>query len=239
MKRYLNVILSAVITAFGITVCTNAFSDKLDLVTKIDTSKTTIQEKSTDLDNIFVALDKLQSTKFIYKHEGKKQIEHSQAIDMIETVISSLPNLKNSKEVRALVTETLIVETHMGGADYSYAANNWHNYGIAQFTKSTAKHVLQRLQKERPDVYAVIMNRYYDKHMSFIHNLSYNVPFGIALCAELYYYTVPAVKEGNHRHLATRIQRAHVWKRAYNTAAGAGTVTGYANAVAKYYSKLK
>ncbi len=169
----------------------------------------------------------------ITTHRGGKELPHDEMREMIQQIVADLPNIKYDRNTVDLITETLIVETRMGGAKYHAAAKNWGNYGIAQFCKGTAQRIMKVLKKQRPDVYAKI-DKMYNHKLSMTENLLTNVPFSIALVAEYYWLTDPKF----NNKISTRTARARVWKKFYNTEAGAGTVAGYQKAVSTYYAKL-
>jgi hypothetical protein len=179
-------------------------------------------------------IKELENPYVILHHHGGDKLPHNEMVATIQSVVSELPNIKYNKATVDLITETLIVETNMGGASYGHAAKHWANYGIAQFTRSSAKHVLDRLRKERPDVYKVV-DKMYDHKKTLTQNLMTNVKLSIALCAEYYWLSNPKF----HNQIGTKLARARFWKRVYNTSAGSGSVDSYNKAVTRYYQKNK
>lgn len=155
----------------------------------------------------------------VWYHEGGEYIDPAKLDHTIEFALSSTPggNIPGMKE---LVFETLVVETRAGSFGYTAAAGNWQNYGIAQIRADTARWLLEMLFKRDRAAFSGVY-QYYDPESSLEHNLLTNVPFSIALCAELYAWRLKG------RPIGTLHQRAIAWKTYYNTYKGVGTVEGY------------
>ena len=155
----------------------------------------------------------------LWYHDGGKTIDHPQLIETIENVLKTLPAGK-IRNMDKLVHETLMVETTCGSHDYTYASVNWKNYGIAQIRADTAMWLLDTLFRTDRARFSEVY-KYYDPETSMEHNLMCNVPFSIAICAELYHHRLKG------HPLNTLHERASAWKRYYNTYKGAGTVNYY------------
>lgn len=161
----------------------------------------------------------------LWWHYGGTEVDQQQLDATIDEVLGTLPN-GNIAGMRELVYETLVVETRCGAASYQYAAENWRNYGIAQIRADTATWFLEMLFKRDRDRFSEIY-KYYDPESTMERNLLVNVPFSIALCAELYAWRLKG------QPIATKMQRAIAWKKHYNTPKGVGSVQGYLRRVQK------
>lgn len=162
----------------------------------------------------------------LWYHDGGKRINHQDLNETIENVVKTLP-AGQIPGMRDLVRETLMIETHSGEYSYTYAAENWNNYGIAQIREDTAKWLLDLLYKRDLTAFSEVY-KYYDPETSLKRNLMVNVPFSIAVCAQLYAHRLKGFK------IDTQYNRALAWKRFYNTPKGLGTVQGYINRVRKF-----
>ena len=165
-------------------------------------------------------------------HKGSKILDIQDVSQTIDHVFSNVSNLKEKHSLKNLVLETMMVETHLGGAPYQSAEKRYRNYGIAQFREESAKYVLQLLKKRDKLAYDDLM-KYYFKNKSLRYNISYNVPFSIGLCAE-YYLT----RDKNvNKKISTLSKRAQIWKKEYNTYKGLGTVNAYVSRVKQFKGK--
>lgn len=155
-------------------------------------------------------------------HAGGEACDTEAMRETILAVVQHLPNLKSRPEFLDLIFETLAVETGLGREQVETGIKRWANYGIAQFRVETARETLKWLKAIRPDVHAATMD-FYDRKKSLKDNLTYNVPFSIALAAEYYWRRVPDI----YSNISDREARARVWKVAYNSPKGLGTVRAY------------
>lgn len=155
-------------------------------------------------------------------HPGGERCEEGALKDTILAVVQHQPNLRSHPDFLSLLFETLAVETGLGREKVSTGAQRWGNYGIAQFRVDTARETLKWLKAIRPDVHAAVMD-FYDGQKGLKDNLSYNVPFSIALMAQYYWRRVPDI----YSNIGDREARAKVWKVAYNSPLGLGTVNAY------------
>lgn len=155
----------------------------------------------------------------LWYHYGGEKIDPRALDTTITEVLKTLPN-GNITGMHDLVFETLVVETRAGSFSYKAAAENWQNYGIAQIRADTAEWFLGMLFERDRARFSEIY-KYYDPEQTIEHNLMVNVPFSIALCAELYAWRLKG------KPIDTLHKRAIAWKTYYNTSKGAGTVEGY------------
>lgn len=170
----------------------------------------------------------------ITTHRGKRYLNYSETRDTVVAVLSSLNNIPTTDDMVNLIIETFITETHFGKADFTSAAKRYANYGLGQLRLDTAKETLQWLiWINRRDVYDTIMS-YYDESLSMEDNLMYNVPFSIAMTAEVYWRKLPDLAS----NIKTKIARAIVWKSVYNTQYGLGTVNKYLQRVDEFTATL-
>lgn len=161
----------------------------------------------------------------VWYHDGGKSINEKDFHYTIDEVLNTLPAGKIDG-MRDLVYETFIVETRCGAVSYGYAATV-NNFGIAQIRPDTAEWLMDLLYKRDRNRFSEVY-KYYDPETSLSHNLLVNVPFSIAICAELYAYRL------RDRSIKTLQARANAWKELYNTKHGAGTPAIYVNRVLNY-----
>ncbi len=164
----------------------------------------------------------------IYKGE-KKRLEEETLRQTIKAVVLRFPNLRHTKDLQDLLFETMLVESNLLGISRKQL-EMYNNFGIAQFRIDTAKDTLGWLKHIRKDVYNVIMDLY-AKDLSLKDNLRYNIPFAIGMMAQYYWRIAPDL----YPNITTLEKRGILWKSAYNTAKGLGTVNAYKNRVKKYY----
>lgn len=168
----------------------------------------------------------------IHRHLGGSQLDHDDIVETTEVILQELPNMQAAPHLVALILETMIVETNMGGASYNYSQKHWKNYGIGQFTLTSANDTLNWVKKYHPETHEALMN-YYNHELSFKDNVISNVPFCIALISQ--YYLQRTKNSLSKKHLGTLAKRAQVWNIVYNTAAGSGTPSIYIQRVNRYY----
>ena len=157
----------------------------------------------------------------IKEHKGGKVLSEDDMRATIKSVINRLPNLKYTKELEDLMFETVAAETNVGELKFTTAAKS-RNYGIAQLRLDNTKEVLAWLKDVRPDVYHEIES-FKDSRHDLLWNITYNVPFSLAVATQFYWKRAPDI----YRYIGTQTKRAELWKAAYNTYAGAGTVSYY------------
>ena len=162
-------------------------------------------------------------------HEGGKILPVDVLKNDIKIVISSIPGLPNDSNLHMLIIETMIVETRLGGVPYTYAAENYNNYGILQIREDTSHDTLKWLKRHHTDKYDAVM-KYYDESMDMKNNLLKNVPFSIAMASVYYWRRCPDLSA----NIATIDSRAKLWKRVYNTYKGLGTPEIYIYRVSEH-----
>lgn len=162
-------------------------------------------------------------------HEGGKRLPIDVLRNDIKIVISSIPGLPNDENYYMLIIETMAVETRLGGVPYTYAAENYNNYGILQIREDTSHDTLEWLKRHHTDKYDAVM-KYYDKNMDMKNNLLKNVPFSIAIAGVYYWRRCPDLSAS----IAAVDGRAKLWKRVYNTYKGLGTPEIYRARVAEH-----
>lgn len=166
----------------------------------------------------------------IKEHKGGKVLSEADMRATIKSVINRLPNLKYTKELEDLMFETVAAETNVGELKFSTGAKS-RNYGIAQLRLDNTKEILAWLKDVRPDVYREI-DSFRDTHHDLLWNITYNVPFSLAMATQFYWKRAPDI----YRYIGTQTKRAELWKAAYNTHAGAGTVSYYLKRAKEYNS---
>ena len=166
----------------------------------------------------------------IKEHRGGQVLDFVATRASIKAVVNRLPNLKYTKELEDLLFETLAAESGVGELKLSTAAKS-RNYGIAQLRLDDTKELLGWLEKIRPDVHREIMLLKNDRH-DLCWNITYNVPFSIAMMTQFYWRRVPDI----YAHINSVTQRAELWKAKYNTYLGAGTVNYYLKRTKEYTS---
>lgn len=164
----------------------------------------------------------------IYKGE-RKRLDEDTVRKTIKAVVLRFPNLRHTKDLQDLLFETMLVESNLLGISRKQL-EMYNNFGIAQFRMDTAKDTLNWLKTIRKDVYEVMMDLYEDD-LNLKDNLRYNIPFAIAMMAQYYWRISPDI----YPNITTLEKRGILWKSAYNTHKGLGTVNDYKNRVKKYY----
>lgn len=189
-------------------------------------------------DEIKLSIEELRQVTFnsdknhrikIWSHKGGYALNEEQLRSTIAAVLERLPNLPHTKEMEDLIFETLLVETHLGKADYNKAIKKYKNYGIAQIRKDTAEETLWWLGIVRRDVKKNLMT-FYDNRMTLEDNLLTNIPFSIAMAAEIYWRADPRILE----HVESLYARAATWKSVYNSSLGLGSEDAYLKRVMDY-----
>lgn len=158
----------------------------------------------------------------IFEHPGGKKIDLDILEPTVRAVLQRMPNVKTTDPIVALCIETMQTETGCGAEKWETGIKKWKNFGICQFRADTAKETLDWLKYVRSDVYEALMDLN-DREHDLIWNLTYNVPFGIGLMVQYYLRMVPDL----YAHIGTKVARAEVWKAAYNSPLGKGTVQCY------------
>lgn len=190
---------------------------------KQEPQKVEIQVKPEDV--VEIATPSVQIT----IHEGGKRLPVDVLKNDIKIVISSIPGLPDDENYYMLIIETMAVETRLGGVPYTYAAENYNNYGILQIREDTSHDTLKWLKRHHVDKHDAVM-KYYDKSMDMKNNLLKNVPFSIAMAGVYYWRRCPDLAAS----IAAIDSRAKLWKRVYNTAKGLGTPEIYIARVSEH-----
>lgn len=167
----------------------------------------------------------------IWTHHGGSHIPINDLGETVSMTVDTFDNILDKENFKKLVIETILVETMGGRAKYDYAAKNWQNFGIAQIKKSTAEYLQASLEKSSPKTFYTLIGLKGD-NQDEVYNLSTNVPYAIAVCAQ--YYLLRFQQSGS-MEIATVSQRAKVWKRYYNTYLGKGTEAIYKDRIKEYY----
>ena len=166
----------------------------------------------------------------IREHKGGKVLAEDDMRASIKAVINRMPNLRYTKELEELMFETVAAETNVGELKFSTTAKS-RNYGIAQLRLDNTKEMLAWIKDLRPDVYREIEALRNTNH-DLCWNITYNVPFSLAMMTQFYWRRAPDL----YAHIGTRTKRAELWKAAYNTYLGAGTVSYYIKRAKEYDS---
>lgn len=166
----------------------------------------------------------------IREYKGGKALAEDDMRASIKAVINRMPNLRYTKELEELMFETVAAETNVGELKFSTNAKS-RNYGIAQLRLDNTKEMLAWIKDLRPDVYREIEALRNTNH-DLCWNITYNVPFSLAMMSQLYWRRAPDL----YVHIGTRTKRAELWKAAYNTYLGAGTVSYYIKRAKEYDS---
>lgn len=161
-------------------------------------------------------------------HYGNKILNINDMKSTIKVVINSLSNINNNDHIINLIIETMIVETTLGKANFKTTAIKYNNHGIVQFRLDTAEYILNWLKNNNIIVYKEVM-QFYNYNLTLKENVTNNVLFSIALCAQ--YYN----KKSSLNNISTISSRAKVWKKHYNTYLGVGSVNKYIKRVKKFY----
>lgn len=177
-----------------------------------------------DLTTLHSNLDEIN----VVTHQGGSIMDTEQVKKCINEVLTTLPNIKPTKELKQLIYETMITETNLGETDFR-KGNKSGNYGVGQFTLSTAKYMVGWLRKNDKLTHTVLM-KYYDKDKSLKHNVTYNVSFSIGLMAQYYLHREPKL----YQKIQCIDARAKLWKRVYNTYKGTGSPSTYKRRVNQF-----
>lgn len=158
----------------------------------------------------------------IKQHVGGSMLDLDDLRTTIQFVISRMPNIEYNENYVELTLETSYIETRAGGHSYDKSAKR-NNFGLLQIRHDTAEDTLRWLRLiERGDVVEAVM-QFYDEDKTLEENLLTNVPFSIAMAIQIYWRKVPDLYS-NTRDL---LSRAIIWKSAYNTYLGEGTIAAY------------
>ena len=137
---------------------------------------------------------------------SKKEFEAT-----IREVFRRLPHVKTSDHLVALMLETSIAESHMGGLDVKKNKKS-SAIGIFQVLPRTYRDTWKWLDANHKDVLASIM-RFYDFSKTEQWNLTHNVPFGIAVSVTYYWRMNPNL----YSRIDTVEKRGKIWADTYNT----------------------
>lgn len=162
---------------------------------------------------------------------GGQNISIQSLEELCKIVFKRLPHIKTSKESVALVVETAIAESNGGRIIKSKGGD----YGTFQIRISAAKSNLKWLQENHPDVYKAVIS-FRNKDLSEGDNLIQNIPYGIAMCITQYWRIAGSQY---YKYIDTIEKRGIMWKSAYNTYKGQGTVNAYIQRVKGYPRNTK
>lgn len=165
-----------------------------------------------------------------FLHKGGEYLDPNLLFDLVKNTIKNFEINLNNEANTILIYETLITETLGGQYSYTYAHDNYKNYGIAQFRVETANFLKGFIKRVSKHDYNLLMSlRVNDKSEKW--NLMYNVKYSIALCL-IYYFQ-------RDRNIASKAKylesRAQLWKTHYNTSKGLGEPENYVKRVQKYF----
>ena len=155
-------------------------------------------------------------------HKGGKRMNKDDFTATVKAVYQRMPHVKTSSASIALVVETAITESDLGRVLVL-----GDNYGVLQIQEYTARQMLEYLDYQHKDIYAAV-EALRDKKYDLRWNLTYNVPYQIAMSITCYWHKLPNYRE----HIDTVTDRAVLWKSVYNTKFGKGTVEKYESRVA-------
>ena len=169
-----------------------------------------------------------------FLHKGGEYLDPNILFDLVKNTIKNFEINLNNEANTILIYETLITETLGGQYSYTYARDNYKNYGIAQFRVETANFLKGFIKRVSKHDYNLLMSlRVNDKSEKW--NLMYNVKYSIALCL-IYYFQ-------RDRNIASKAKylesRAQLWKTHYNTSKGLGESKHYVERVQKYFKDNK
>lgn len=158
----------------------------------------------------------------IATHKAGKRMDIDAFTSTVRAVYQRMPHVRTTQASVKLIVETAITESDMGRVLVL-----GDNYGALQIQEATAKHVISYLKSEHEDIHAAVENLR-DKKQSLRWNLTHNIPYQIAMSITCYWHKLPNYAE----HIASREDRATLWKSVYNTRLGKGTVEKYEKRVA-------
>lgn len=170
----------------------------------------------------------------LFFHKGGEYLDPNLLFNLVKNTIKDFEINLNNENNAFLIYETLITETLGGQYPYTYAYQNYNNYGIAQFRLETANFLKGFVKKVSEHDYNLLLSlRVNNKSEKW--NLMYNVKYSIALCLIYYFQRDKNIAERAY-HLE---HRAKLWKTLYNTNKGLGTPEKYIARVQKYYKDYK
>ena len=137
-------------------------------------------------------------------------IEKEEVIQMVYDT-TKLVFSENHDEWNDIILGTLAAETDLG----SYRAGSKH--GIAQITPVAFKFIKQQVLKDK-ETYAKLKNSGLDFKKITFNELTHNHKASVVAMSLYYKYVVETKKVNIHGK-----DKAEVWKKYYNTYAGAGT----------------
>ena len=130
----------------------------------------------------------------------------------------------------SLIVETIIAESNGG----FYIDEGTGDLGCLQIRETTAEDLLQWLTKSGNKDIVDAINIFFNNEMSLKDNLKHNIPFSIAVAITEYWRKCGANFDSK---IGTIQNRGIMWKCAYNTHRGAGTVNKYIKRVTNYKYK--
>lgn len=163
----------------------------------------------------------------VWTWKGKNTVNKKQLEETIYAVINKLSFIPTNTDIVNLILETIASESLRG---IYVKQEGGPAKGLSQIEPATEKYVLNWLKKYHKDIYEEIIH-FYDTSKSKKWNLTYNVPYGIALTIAIYFN-----KCGDNikYYITTKDNRSKIWKQFYNTYLGKGTLEGYTNKIERY-----
>ena len=165
---------------------------------------------------------------FVWSNGNRMSIKQMKIIT--EAVFKRLPHIKTTEESVSLIVETIIAESNGG----FYIDEGTGDLGCLQIRETTAEDLLQWLTKSGNKDIVDAINIFFNNEMSLKDNLKHNIPFSIAVAITEYWRKCGANFDSK---IGTIQNRGIMWKCAYNTHRGAGTVNKYIKRVTNYKYK--
>lgn len=165
---------------------------------------------------------------FVWSNGNRMSIKQMRIIT--EAVFKRLPHIKTTEESVSLIVETIIAESNGG----FYIDEGTGDLGCLQIRETTAEDLLQWLAASGNKDIVDAINIFYNNEMSLKDNLKHNIPFSISVAITEYWRKCGANFDSK---IGTIQNRGIMWKCAYNTHRGAGTVNKYIKRVTNYKYK--
>lgn len=165
---------------------------------------------------------------FVWSNGNRMSIKQMRIIT--EAVFKRLPHIKTTEESVSLIVETIIAESNGG----FYIDEGTGDLGCLQIRETTATDLLQWLAASGNKDIVDAINIFYNNEMSLKDNLKHNIPFSISVAITEYWRKCGANFDSK---IGTIQNRGIMWKCAYNTHRGAGTVNKYIKRVTNYKYK--
>lgn len=165
---------------------------------------------------------------FVWSSGQRMSIKQMKII--VEAVFKRLPHIKTTEESVSLIVETIIAESNGG----FYIDEGTGDLGCLQIRETTAADLLQWLEASGNKDIVDAINIFFNDKMTLKDNLKHNIPFSIAVAITEYWRKCGANFDSK---IDTIQNRGIMWKCAYNTHRGAGTVNKYIKRVTNYKYK--